>query len=99
MIPIIRDLSPESRDLLRRQITAHFPESGIAGLYNRGRRSRTGARYIRLEIRCAMTRRNSAIAYFASDMLLIEGMPMLVAQMEKCRVEWRRNKRAERRAA
>lgn len=97
MIPIIRDLSPESRDLLRRQIAAHFPESGVAGLYSHKLRGRP-ARW-RLEIHCGVTRQVSKLADFAQDMLLIEAMPLLIGQMNKCRAEWRRRGRAMRRAA
>lgn len=92
MIPIIRDLSPESRDLLHRQITALFPASGIAGLYGRQIRSRNYPR-VRLEIRCAVTRQSLPVADFASDTPLIEAMPLLVAQMNKCRAEHRRRAR------
>lgn len=98
MIPIIRDLSPESRDLLKRQIAALFPESGIAGLYSKRRRGRWSAD-VRLEIRCAVTRQSFTIADFASAMLLVEAMPLLVAQMQRCRAEHRRNKRVGRAAA
>ena len=97
MIPLVRDLSPESRDLLKRQIAALFPASGIAGLYTSKTRSQCAL--TRLEIRCAVTKQSYAIAYFPDEMVLIEAMPLLRAQMEKCRAEWRRRKRQAKRAA
>jgi hypothetical protein len=98
MIPIIRDLSPESRDLLKRQIIAHFPESGVAGLYSKEVRT-CSMSTTRLEIRCGITKEGSFIAFFPTEMLLIHAMPVLIAQMQKCRAEHARNKRAGRKAA